>query len=186
MAGATLVSPIVSQKFKRLHVVSTSSIRRDLGSGRHSLAHSDLRMNALLCGLTARPWDRRPARANAPIGLARVGLSFLLLSTCGAIGGDNCAITAAVIPSSATADHSSPPPGNQVQFTAFSNVTGNCPLIADHVGSWSTSDPADTAISNEPATKGLATCLNAAPPATVAYSGTVRGRVFASATLLCK
>jgi hypothetical protein len=121
------------------------------------------------------------------IRLAGEALSCLLLGSCGAVAREPCTITAAVIPASATADHRLPPPGNLVQFSAASTVTGNCPLMPDHMGSWSTSDAVNTSISNQPSTRGLAMCLDATPtPATVAYSGTVRGRAFTPATLTCK
>jgi hypothetical protein len=122
--------------------------------------------------------------------LSVVTLSCALLGSCGLSGGINpnsCVITAAVTPSSATADHSLPPPGNQVQFSTTSTVTGNCPLVSDQLGSWATSDPANTTISNQAPTQGRATCLSATPtPATITYSGTVRGHTFTAATLTCK
>ena len=127
------------------------------------------------------------ARMTRAIRLAGEALSCLLLGSCGAVAREPCTITAAVIPASATADHRLPPPGNLVQFSAASTVTGNCPLMPDHMGSWSTSDAVNTSISNQPSTRGLAMCLDATPtPATVAYSGTVRGRAFTPATLTCK
>ncbi len=116
-------------------------------------------------------------------------LPCVLLGSCGAISDNNttCTITANVVPGSATADHSASPPGNQAQFSTNSSVTGNCPLVPDKLGSWSTSDPANTTISNQPPTQGLATCLNATPAAaTITYSGTVRGHTFTSAMLSCK
>jgi len=111
-----------------------------------------------------------------------------LLGSCGAVSGsNNCVITAAVAPSRAAADHNLPSPGNQVQFSATSTVTGNCPLIPDQIGSWATSDPLNTAISNQASTQGLATCLNATSSAAViSYSGTIRGHTFTPATLTCK
>ncbi len=122
--------------------------------------------------------------------LSAVTLSCVLLGSCGVSGGINpntCTITAVVTPSSATADHSMRPPGNQVQFSTTSTVTGNCPLIPDQIGSWSTSDPANTIISNEVPTQGLATCLNATlNPAAISYSGTLRGHTFAPAAFACK
>ncbi len=77
--------------------------------------------------------------------LSAVTLSCVLLGGCGAVSGgidsNTCTVTAAVIPSNATADPSLAPPGNQVQFSTMSTVTGNCPLIPDRLGAWSTSDP---------------------------------------------
>src|SRR5450759_796266 len=108
--------------------------------------------------------------------LSAVTLSCVLLGSCGAFSGginpNTCMVTAAVIPPSATADHGLLPPGNQAQFSTTSTVTGNCPLIPDQLGSWSTSDPANTAISNQSPTQGQATCLGVPrrPPATITYS----------------
>ncbi len=115
-------------------------------------------------------------------------LSSALLGSCGGASMSNnvCTITAAVTPANATADHSLSP-GNQVQFSTTSSVTGNCPLIADQIGSWSTSDPVNTSISNQASAEGLATCLNAVPnPVTISYSGTVRGQAFTTASLTCR
>jgi len=102
---------------------------------------------------------------------------------CGGSSTNNCLITANVVPASAISDHNAAPPGNQVQFSTSSTVSGNCPLIADTLGSWSTSDPGNTSISGA----GLATCLSATTtPATISNSGTVRGIRFTSATLTCR
>ncbi len=122
-------------------------------------------------------------------GLCGAMLLFMLLSNCGAVATKNetCTMVANVLPASATADHSAARPGNMVQFVANSSVTGNCPLTPDRIGTWSTSDPANSTISNQPG-GGLAVCLNATPtPATITYSGLLRGRVgFTPATLTCK
>src|SRR6516162_2885901 len=115
-------------------------------------------------------------------------LSCAFLGSCGVLSGsNNCLITATITPSNATADHILPPPGNQVQFSTTSAVSGNCPLISDRLGIWSTSDPVNTTISNQAPTQGLATCLNAtSSSATIRNSGTVRGHTFTPATLTCK
>jgi len=95
-------------------------------------------------------------------------------------------ITTGITPQNATSDHGTVP-GNEVQFSLSSTVKGNCPLIADFVGVWSTSDPVNTSIGNQAPTQGLATCLSATPtPATISNSGTIRGHAFPSATLVCK
>jgi hypothetical protein len=100
---------------------------------------------------------------------------------------DPCTITTTITPLNATADHNADSPGNQVQFSLASSVKGNCPLIPDIAGEWSTSDPENTTISNDPANAGLAVCLHETPtPATITYSGRIRGRTFPSATLDCK
>jgi hypothetical protein len=112
-------------------------------------------------------------------------LSCVFLASCGWYG-NTCAITAAVTPSSGTADHSAIAPGNQVQFSIKSTVTGNCPLVADKVGTWSTSDPANTTISNSAPNQGLAICINVtSSPATITNDGNVRGHAITPATLAC-
>lgn len=106
---------------------------------------------------------------------------------CGGSMSNSCIITANVTPASAIADHNLASPGNQVQFSTTSTVTGNCPLIADTLGTWSTSDPGNTSISNQVATAGLATCLGATTtPATISNSGTIRTKGFTPATLTCR
>ncbi len=110
-----------------------------------------------------------------------------LTAACGGSPTDTCKISASITPSSATADHNAAAPGNQVQFSLSSAVTGTCPMTPDSVGLWSTSDPSNTAISNLILTEGQATCLHATPTAaTISNSGTVRGHPFPSATLACK
>ena len=109
-----------------------------------------------------------------------------LMATCGGAS-DNCVITTAITPTSATADHNAAAPGNEVQFALSSSVKGNCPLVPDRLGVWSTSDPVNTTISNQAPTQGLATCLNATPTsATITNSGTVRTKTYPSASLVCK
>jgi hypothetical protein len=110
-------------------------------------------------------------------------LGLPLLTTCGGYSNSMCSITANIIPASATADHSLAPPGNQAQFSLQSSVSGNCPLIPDKVGDWSTSDMTSTSIDGN----GLATCTGAtSTAATISNSGTIRGKPFTSATLTCK
>jgi|ERR1700724_3461424 hypothetical protein len=113
-------------------------------------------------------------------------LSCPFLASCD-MSSNNCIIFAAVTPFNATADDRVPAPGNQVQFSISSKVEGNCPLVADQIGSWSTSDSLDTTIGNQAPTQGLATCLNATPsPSTITNTGTVRGQTINPATLTCK
>jgi hypothetical protein len=96
-------------------------------------------------------------------------LSCMLMLACGS--SSDCTIHTAIIPPNATADHSAAVPGNQAQFSLTSTVRGNCPLIPDQLGIWSTSDPVNTTISNQAPTQGLATCLSATPtPATISNS----------------
>jgi hypothetical protein len=116
--------------------------------------------------------------------LLGVMLSCPFLASCG-MSSNNCIIIAAVTPMNATADDSAPAPANQVQFSVSSTVKGNCPLVADQIGSWSTSDSLNTTISNQAPTQGLATCLNAASPATITNTGTVRRHTITPATLTC-
>jgi hypothetical protein len=114
-------------------------------------------------------------------------LAAILLSVscvgCGGSPQNSCNITAIVTPLGAISDHNAAPPDDQVQFALVSTVTGNCPLIADTLGAWSTSAPGNTSIDST----GLAKCLGATTaPATISNSGTVRGKKFASATLTCR
>jgi hypothetical protein len=108
------------------------------------------------------------------------------MAACG-VSSDKCVVTTAITPANATADHNAAAPGNEVQFSLSSTVKGNCPLIPDVVGVWSTSDPVNTTISNEPSSQGLATCLHAtSAPAIISNSGTVTGKGYPSVTLGCK
>jgi hypothetical protein len=119
------------------------------------------------------------------LSLLGVMLCCVFLASCGGYS-NSCTINAAVTPMNATADHSAPAPGNQVQFLLASTVKGNCPLIPDSVGVWSTSDPVNTTISNQAPTQGLATCLNATPTSVaISNTSTVRGHSFTPATLTC-
>src|SRR5260370_41099309 len=110
-----------------------------------------------------------------------------LMSTCGLTSSDACVITTAMTPLTGTADHNATAPGNEVQFSLSSSEKGNCPLIPDFVGVWSTSDPVNTTISNQAPTQGLATCLNATPtPATISNSSTALTKAYPSSSLVCK
>jgi hypothetical protein len=118
-------------------------------------------------------------------------LSLVLVSAsmagCGGISNDRCVVTTAITPVNAMVDHNATAPGNEVQFSLSSTVKGNCPLVPDFVGVWSTSDPVNTSISNQASTQGLATCLSATPtPATISNSGTVTAQGYPSVTLVCK
>ena len=111
-----------------------------------------------------------------------LGLCFSVLN-CGSSAGP-CKITADIVPASATADHAAAPPGNEVQFSLQSSVSGDCPLVADKVGVWSSSDPTTVPVNSE----GLATCQNGsvAVVATITNSSTVRGKSYSPATLSCE
>jgi len=125
----------------------------------------------------------RMRQARWPLSLL---FSCVVMAACGA-SSNTCTITTAIVPPNATADHSAAAPRNQVQFSAMSNEKGHCPKFPDRAGVWSTSDPVNTTISNQPPTQGLATCLNAtSTPATISYSGTALEHPFPSATLVCK
>jgi hypothetical protein len=105
---------------------------------------------------------------------------------CAAGANDPCTIKTAITPLNATADYSAPSPGNQVRFSLSSSVEGNCPMIPDSRGVWTTSDSENTAISNDPNTAGLAVCLRGTPqPVTISNSSRVRGHSYPSATLVC-
>ena len=118
-------------------------------------------------------------------------LLFLLLAGlsagCGSSPNNQCVIRTATMPQSATADHTMAAPGDQVQFSLQSSTVGMCPLSADFVGVWSTSDSVNTSISNQAPTEGLATCLNATTgPVTISNSGKILGKAYPSVTLTCK
>jgi hypothetical protein len=101
--------------------------------------------------------------------------------------GVTCTITVAIVPVNATADHKAPQPGNQAKFSIVSSVKGMCPMMPDRIGTWTISDTANATISSQSPTDAVATCLNATgSPITVTNSGTVRGRSFPPATLICK
>ena len=125
-------------------------------------------------------------RTNACLVL--LALSCALTVACGTSPNNNaCVVNTAVTPTSGTADHIAAAPGDQVQFLLSSSVKGNCPLIADFGGVWSTSDSVNTTISNEAASPGLATCLHATTtPATIRNSSIVTGHPYPTATLTCR
>jgi hypothetical protein len=113
-------------------------------------------------------------------------LSALLSINCGPYHYATCTVSARVDPTDAQADHGAAMPADKVRFSVVALPKGNCPLLVGHVGSWSTSDPANTAISNEPPTQGVATCLSATPsPARITNDGRVLGHSIAGATLTC-
>lgn len=126
---------------------------------------------------------------SSPKALLKAGSLFFSLaavvsaSSCGATPSNSCLVTANITPAAASADHVVASPGNQVQFALNTSVAGNCPLIADKLGAWSSSDPLNVSISST----GVATCLGATPSAvTIANSGTVRGHTYQSASLSCQ
>jgi len=120
-----------------------------------------------------------------------VTLFCVAFTSCGGGGftTSSCTADAFVSPPTATADHMASPPGNQVQFSGVvKNQSGSCPLPAIvFANPWTTSDQVNTSISNQPATAGLATCLNATPsPAIIGYLNPAPGgKGYTSATLTC-
>jgi len=124
----------------------------------------------------------------------RPSFAFLLLfllaalsAGCGSSPNNQCVISTATLPQSATADHTMVAPGDQVQFSLQSSTVGMCPLSPDFMGVWSTSDSVNTSISNQAPTQGLATCLHATTaPVTISNSSTVLGKAYPSVTLTCK
>jgi hypothetical protein len=91
----------------------------------------------------------------------------LLLSGCGVAPSVQCVSSLAmnVSPAVATADHSAPAPGNQVQFKAdvgaqstnAARATSN--VVALVFPAWTNPDPLDISISSAPdPTNGVATC----------------------------
>jgi len=120
-------------------------------------------------------------------GLFFITLSCVLLNSCATSTNNRCVVVATITPPVASSDHTAAPPANQVQFSLSSKVQGNCPLTADKLGNWSTSDPANTAISSQPNSYGVATCINAtSTPATITNDGNIRGYSFTPSTLTCK
>ena len=100
----------------------------------------------------------------------------------------SCKADPVVLPATATADHTASPPGNQVQFSAVvKNQSGSCAVPAIVVANpWTTSDPVNIIISNEPATAGVATCLKPTPrPAIIGYANPAPGGQYKPATLTC-
>ncbi len=97
-------------------------------------------------------------------------------------GGGSCKLT--VTPQNATADHTLPPPGNQVQFTAAQS--GSCSSV--DVPIWSVSDSTNVSIGTgiEP-NNGLATCLGpTSGPVTVTAVMAISPPPSGTATLTCK
>jgi len=132
------------------------------------------------------PWGKMTVRT---LLFITIPSSALILSRCGYGNSNTCSIKTSISPTTATADHAATPPGNQAQFMLSDSVSGNCPLIGDSLGTWSTSDPADTTLNTitaQPGANVTATCVHAAPaPVTISNSGTIRGKLFPSATLTC-
>ena len=123
-----------------------------------------------------------------------IGLGLIVAVGCG--GTADCGpVGVSVSPSTATADHTAAPPGNQQQFFATNNfpLKQGCVAITAAIlnnVTWSTSDPGDVSISNtQGSTYGVATCINAvSSPVTITATqprqggGTFTG----TASLTCK
>jgi hypothetical protein len=92
----------------------------------------------------------------------------VFLAGCG-VASPSCTLTdiLEVSPSTATANHSAAPPGNQQQFSAVIQPTGppGCPIpqyVAEAFPVWTNPDPLAISISSaQNQTNGLATCLTA-------------------------
>jgi hypothetical protein len=140
-----------------------------------------------------------------------VALSMMLLAAielmtgCGAAA-RSCTYTnfPSVAPATATADHVAVAPGDQQQFSAFSQrepttasagcavPTANPTNITKLTPAWTVSDSANVKISSaQDATNGLATCLGTtkSPVTITALGSTTPGgvsQILATATLTCK
>lgn len=130
-----------------------------------------------------------------PLRLASLAVTAFLVSLgCGG-SRQNCNLTAlSVSPSSATADHATSTPGNQVQFFAGPVTKGQCSAVAcvNCWGqTWTVSDAVNVSISNNANDNGTATCLGATNgavtiTATAPVSGKSTQTVTGTATLICK
>lgn len=128
-----------------------------------------------------------------------VGLLVAITVVCGCAGnasiGCSDSIVLTVSPSSATADHSAAPPGNQVQFIGVVRYTAppGCAAPALAViafATWSNPDSADIAISSaNDSTNGTAVCkapTNGAVTLTGAFSIGSPSPTTKSVQLTCK
>jgi hypothetical protein len=105
----------------------------------------------------------------------RLQKRFLALSILGCVAVSSCGGTASndpckilsidVSPSSATVDHTAPPPGNTQHFDAFiGKVPPGCSFITGNIfdATWTVSDSTNVSISNaQDSTRGNATCKGA-------------------------
>ena len=116
-----------------------------------------------------------------------------LLTGCGAVPQSakvSCTLTQAVLPATATADHSAASPGNQQAFNVgFASAIPGCPYPLTNVIAgpqnylWVSSDPIHAPISNaKDATAGVATCVGA----TTATISTSPAGSSTPATLTCE
>ena len=138
---------------------------------------------------------RMEAAMLKPLRLASLAvIAFLVSLGCGS-SQQNCNLTAlSVSPLSATADHATSTPGNQVQFFAGPITKGQCGAggcVNCWGQTWTVSDPVDVSISNNANDSGTATCLgstNAAVTitATAPVSSKSSQTVTGTATLTCK
>ncbi len=112
--------------------------------------------------------------------------SLGLLAGC-ASQNPTCGSVLAITPTTATADHTAAPPGNQQQFTATSRPVGepgcDTPLVIPVLlATWTVSDTAHVSLSSaEESPNALATCLG---PTTGAATVTATVGSAASATKL--
>ena len=97
--------------------------------------------------------------------------------------GASCVASPALEPAQAGADSTQPEPRNQVQFVIAARTVGDCQSAAVEGGTWTTSDPVNTAVDRE----GVATCLHPTPtPAIITFKGTFHKQAFAPSSLSCK
>jgi len=123
-------------------------------------------------------------RATPAVIAMLLATSCLLSIGCGGSQRD-CTVTNLVSPASATADHTSPSPGNVVQFIPIRKAPSGCAIATVMpLGTWTTSDALNTLID---VNTGKATCIGATPsPATIKFTSSNSSEVFATATLTCR
>ncbi len=96
--------------------------------------------------------------------------------------GASCVASPALEPTQAVGDSAQPVPRNQVQFVIAARTAGDCQPAAVEGGTWTTSDPANTAVD-----QGIATCLHPTPtPVIITFTGTFHQHTFAPSSLSCK
>jgi hypothetical protein len=121
---------------------------------------------------------------------AGVSLGVGLLATIGCGGnGSGCAITGVnVVPSTATADHAAPAPGNSQTFTASFQLPNNSDCAVPAVlepFNWTASDPS-VHLSTSPTVMVTATCTAAlANPVTITATPTNGQMLTGKGSLTC-
>lgn len=120
-------------------------------------------------------------------------LVIVFIAGCGTSTDCSVAVSLAVAPPTATADHLASSPGNQVSFVASDVPPAFCPPTPGAVRTdlkWSVSDPVNVTIGNTPGVDyGVATCKNATAGAvavTASGTNTRNASISGTATLTCK